>query len=81
MRSVMNCWAKTSNLPPALDKKMFFSEEKNQKTFIPALADRSEPGPESWEEQEKKSLLPTFYGKKELSQNPDSTRIQELRYA
>jgi hypothetical protein len=29
----------------ALEKSMFFSEEKNQKTFIPALAASSRPSP------------------------------------
>jgi len=31
---------------------MFFSEEKNQKTFVSALADRYETWPESGEAQE-----------------------------
>jgi hypothetical protein len=47
---------------------MFFSEEKNQKTFIPSPAPRSRPnpqafGPRSWERRRIKSLLLLFFRK------------------
>jgi hypothetical protein len=34
---------------PMQGQRMFFSEEKNQKTFAPALADGSRPWPERGE--------------------------------
>jgi hypothetical protein len=51
---------------------MFFSEEKNQKTFIPAPAARSQPnpqalGPRLWERRRSKSLLLLFFRKEDLA--------------
>jgi hypothetical protein len=42
---------------------MFFSEEKNQKTFTSALAARSRPWPRPWERLRDKSLLVLFFRK------------------
>jgi len=46
---------------------MFFSEEKNQKTFIPALADGYRPWPASREVRRNKSLLLLFFRKEGLA--------------
>jgi hypothetical protein len=45
---------------------MFFSEEKNQKTFIPGLHEYSRPWPQSWEGRKNKSLLLLFFRKEGL---------------
>jgi hypothetical protein len=42
---------------------MFFSEEKNQKTFNPAPASTNRPWPARWERRENKSLLVLFFRK------------------
>jgi hypothetical protein len=47
-------------------RKAFFSEEKKQKTFVPAPADRSRPWPRSWERRRNKSLLLLFFRKEGL---------------
>jgi hypothetical protein len=49
---------------------MFFSEEKNQKTFVPAPLDKSRPWPDSWEGAENKSLFASFSSEKEYSYLP-----------
>jgi hypothetical protein len=46
---------------------MFFSEEKNQKTFVLARADRCRPWPDSWEGAGNKSLLLLFFRKEDAS--------------
>jgi hypothetical protein len=46
---------------------MFFSEEKNQKTFASALADRSRPWPDRWKRRRNKSLLLLFFRKEDLA--------------
>jgi hypothetical protein len=46
---------------------MFFSEEKNQKTFISGAAARSRPWPRSWERRRSKSLFASFSSEKEES--------------
>jgi hypothetical protein len=46
---------------------MFFSEEKNQKTFIPALAERSRPWPPNGKLRKSKSFLLLFFKKEGLS--------------
>jgi hypothetical protein len=46
---------------------MFFSEEKNQKTFIPARHPAIRPWPGSWERRGNKSLLLLFFRKEEIS--------------
>jgi hypothetical protein len=43
----------------------FFSEEKNQKTFIPPLADESGPWPGSCRKRRNKSLFASFSSEKE----------------
>jgi len=43
---------------------MFFSEEKNQKTFTPAPADGSRPWPESWDAAEKQKSFGSFLQKR-----------------
>jgi hypothetical protein len=43
--------------------KMFFSEEKNQKTFVSARAARSRPWPERGKSAGDKSLLVLFFRK------------------
>jgi hypothetical protein len=45
----------------AFSGKLFFSEEKNQKTFIFALAERSVPWPTDGELRKTKSLLLLFF--------------------
>jgi hypothetical protein len=45
---------------------MFFSEEKNQKTFGSALAQPVRPWPGTWERRRDKSLLLLFFRKEEL---------------
>jgi hypothetical protein len=47
--------------------KMFLSEEKNQKTFLPSLADRSGLWPRTAKLRRKKSLLLLFFRKEGLS--------------
>jgi hypothetical protein len=47
-------------------RKLFFSEEKNQKTFTPAPAARSRPWPRSWKLRRTKSLLLLFFTKEGL---------------
>jgi hypothetical protein len=44
-------------------RKQFFSEEKNQKTFIPAPAARSRPNPGSIRKVRNKSLLVLLFRK------------------
>jgi hypothetical protein len=46
---------------------MFFSEEKNQKTFIFQPLPRSRPWPASFRRARHKSLLLLFFRKEELS--------------
>jgi hypothetical protein len=46
---------------------MFFSEEKNQKTFIPAPVERSGPWPPKVKLLRNKSLLLLFFRKDGLS--------------
>jgi hypothetical protein len=46
--------------------QMFFSEEKNQKTFIPALYPGFRPCPERWGALKNKSLLLLFFRKEVL---------------
>jgi len=46
---------------------MFFSEEKNQKTFTAALAETLRPWPASRKAAENQSLLLLFFRKEELS--------------
>jgi hypothetical protein len=45
--------------------KMFFSEEKNQKTFIPAPAAKCRPWPRTLELRGNKSLFASFSSEKE----------------
>jgi hypothetical protein len=47
--------------------KAFFSEEKNQKTFIPALTDRSGQWPPNAKLPKDKSLLLLFFRKEGLA--------------
>jgi hypothetical protein len=49
---------------------MFFSAEKNQKTFIPALAQRFGPWPLNGKLRENKSLLLLFFRKEESCLTP-----------
>jgi hypothetical protein len=54
------------------ERKHFFSEEKKQKTFIPAPAERCRPTPEaleprSWKLRRSKSLLVLFFRKEHSS--------------
>jgi hypothetical protein len=44
---------------------MFFSEEKNQKTFISWLCQRCSSWPIRWEERGNKSLFASFSSEKE----------------
>jgi hypothetical protein len=44
---------------------MFFSEEKNQKTFISALVPCSRPWPDTWVQRGNKSLFASFSSEKE----------------
>jgi hypothetical protein len=46
---------------------MFFSEEKNQKTFIPAPAESSGPRPSGVKLRRIKSLLLLFFRKEDLA--------------
>jgi hypothetical protein len=46
---------------------MFFSEEKNQKTFAPALADASRPWPGCIRQRRTQSFLVLFFKKELLS--------------
>jgi hypothetical protein len=43
--------------------RMFFSEEKNQKTFVSALAEGYRPWPDSGKRRRIKSLLVLFFRK------------------
>jgi hypothetical protein len=45
---------------------MFFSEEKNQKTFESALAQPGRPWPATWKRRRHKSLLLLFFRKEDL---------------
>jgi hypothetical protein len=45
---------------------MFLSAEKNQRTFVPPPADKSEPWPTNAKLQENKSLLLLFFRKEDL---------------
>jgi hypothetical protein len=47
--------------------KKFFSEEKNQKTFISPLFPRSRPWPETFRRRRNKSLFASFSSEKEES--------------
>jgi hypothetical protein len=44
---------------------MFFSEEKNQKTFIPGASGNRAQSPRSWKPRRNKSLLLLFFRKEE----------------
>jgi hypothetical protein len=44
---------------------MFFSDEKNQKTFMMAQADRYVPWRDRWENTRNKSLFASFSSEKE----------------
>jgi hypothetical protein len=46
---------------------MFFSEEKNQKTFIPGGGGKMRLWPGSWEVRRNKSLLLLFFRKEDSS--------------
>jgi hypothetical protein len=46
---------------------MFFSEEKNQKTFVPGAADKLRPWPDRGGQRRNKSLLVLFFRKELLS--------------
>jgi hypothetical protein len=46
---------------------MFFSEEKNQKTSIPALYPAIRPWPATWERRGNKGLLLLFFRKEGLA--------------
>jgi hypothetical protein len=60
---------------------MFFSEEKNQKTFCSAQVAPIWPGPRMWEQRNNKSLLVLFFRKELLAVSsrietvPDQERI------
>jgi hypothetical protein len=45
---------------------MFFSEEKNQKTFISWLSDACVPWPARWSRRRNESLLLLFFRKEDL---------------
>jgi len=47
--------------------RLFFSEEKNQKTFISALYPPLRPSPGSMDLRNRKSLLLLFFRKEDLS--------------
>jgi hypothetical protein len=49
------------------EARMFFSEEKNQKTFVSPLAARSRPWPPDVKLRENKSLLLLFFRKEGLA--------------
>jgi len=49
------------------ESKMFFSEEKNQKTFIPGLHPSGRLNPATWSLRRIKSLLLLFFRKEELA--------------
>ncbi len=46
---------------------MFFSEEKNQKTFMSLQLQRCRPWPARWKPRRNKSLLLLFFRKEDLS--------------
>jgi hypothetical protein len=50
-----------------MDRSLFFSEEKNQKTFMSAPAEGYRPWPESGKRRKIKSLLLLFFRKEDLS--------------
>jgi hypothetical protein len=57
-------WAEwQGNVEQRLRRKVFFSEEKKQKTFMMAPADRSRPWPDRWNQPRIKSLLVLFFRK------------------
>jgi len=56
--------------------KQFFSEEKNQKTFIASLADISGPWPPNGKLRRNKSLLLLFFRKEALSLLPQSGNMR-----
>jgi hypothetical protein len=49
------------------ERKVFFSEEKKQKTFESALAQRYRPWPERLSQRNRKSFLVLFFKKEQLS--------------
>jgi hypothetical protein len=56
---------------------MFFSEEKNQKTFNSPPAQPIRPWPPNWKRRENKSLLLLFFRKEE----PSLAFLQGIKFA
>jgi hypothetical protein len=51
----------------SIERKMFFSEEKNQKTFVSQQAEAYRPWPGSVRQRRRKSLLVLFFRKEHLA--------------
>jgi hypothetical protein len=66
-RTAFSACAGRRQAKPRVWLRMFFSEEKNQKTFISAHADRYVIWPDGWENARDKSFLLLFFKKEVLS--------------
>jgi hypothetical protein len=59
--------------------KVFFSEEKKQKTFISAPAARSRPWPRTWEWRKNESLLVLFFRKEQSFRGAEVRAVRRYR--